>query len=177
MLVHDLEIHWDAYVAYLVSFATVGVVWLEHHGMMIAVRQTTRRFIEITLVFLLFIAVLPWPPALAAEFADEHRTARVVTVLYSTNMLFIALALAGSWAYLSRRPRLIAPELDANFRASLPRVALVALPYLVAILVAFFSPLASLFIDGAVVIYLAISNSPLERAEEGALGAAEDESE
>src|ERR1700749_4550552 len=94
-LAHDLEIHWDAYVAYLVSFATLGVVWLEHHGMMIAVRRTSRRFIEITLLFLLFIAVVPWPTARAAQFADEHRAARLVTVLYSVNMLFIALALAG----------------------------------------------------------------------------------
>ena len=45
-LVHDLEIEWDAYVAYIVSFATLGVVWLEHHGMMIAVRRTSRRFIN-----------------------------------------------------------------------------------------------------------------------------------
>jgi hypothetical protein len=47
----------------------------------------------------------------------------------------------------------------------------------VAILVAFFSPQASLFIDGAVVLYLAISSSPLERAEGGSLGAAEGEEE
>jgi uncharacterized membrane protein len=176
-LVHDLEINWDAYVAYIVSFATLGVVWLEHHGMMIAVRRTSRRFIEVTLLFLLFIALLPWPTALVAEFIEHHSTARVVTVLYSTNMLFISLALAGSWAYLSRRDALIAPGLEVNFRASLPRTGIVCVPYMVAILVAFFSPLTSLFIDGAVVLYLAISSSPLERAEAGSLGAAEDEQE
>jgi uncharacterized membrane protein len=142
--------------------------------MMIAVRRTSRRFIEVTLVFLLFVALLPWPTALVAEFIDQHRAARVVTVLYSTNMLFIALALSGSWAYLSRRQGLIAPDLEGNFRASLPRTTTVCIPYLIAILVAFFSPLASLFIDGAVVLYLAISSSPLERAEAGSLGAAEE---
>jgi uncharacterized membrane protein len=174
-LVHDLEIEWDAYVAYVVSFATLGVVWLEHHGMMMAVRRTSRRFMEVTLLFLLFVALLPWPTALVAQFIEHHSTARVVTVLYSTNMLFIALAMAGSWAYLSRRVALISPGLEVNFRASLPRTSIVCVPYLVAILVAFFSPLASLFIDGAVVLYLAISSSPLERVEGGSLGAAEAE--
>jgi uncharacterized membrane protein len=129
------------------------------------------------LVFLLFVALLPWPTALVAEFIDQHRAARVVTVLYSTNMLLIALALSGSWAFLSRRQRLIAPNLEGVFRASLARTTTVCIPYLVAILVAFFSPLASLFMDGAVVLYLAISSSPLERAEAGSLGAAEDEEE
>jgi uncharacterized membrane protein len=176
-LVHDLEINWDAYVAYIVSFATLGVVWLEHHGMMIAVRRTSRRFIEVTLLFLLFIALLPWPTALVAEFIEHHSTARVVAVLYSTNMLLIALAMAGSWAYLSRRDALIVPGSEVNFRASLPRATFVCVPYLVAILVAFFSPLTSLLIDGAVVLYLAISSSPLERAEAGSLGAPETEEE
>lgn len=133
---HDLEIEWDAYVAYIVSFATLGVVWLEHHGMMIAVRRTSRRFIEITLLFLLFISLLPWPTALTAQFIEHHSTARVVTVLYSTNMLLIALTLAGSWAYLSRREEFLAPGLEVNFRASLPRTRMVLVPYLVAILVA-----------------------------------------
>lgn len=170
-LVHDLEIEWDAYVAYFVSFATLGVVWLEHHGMMLAVRRTGRRFIELTLVFLLFIALLPWPTALTAQFIEHHSTARVVTVLYSTNMLLIALSLAGSWAYLSRRGGFVAPGLEVNFRASLQRTTLVLIPYLAAIVVAFFSPLASLLIDGAVVLYLGISSSPLERAEDSSLGA------
>jgi uncharacterized membrane protein len=173
-LVHDLEIHWDAYIAYIVSFATLGVVWLEHHGMMLAVRRTSRRFIEITLVFLLFVTLLPWPTALAAQFAptslgseiaDKAKTARLVTVLYSSNMLVISLALAWSWWYLSRNPRLLKGGWLETFRASFPRIAKVCVPYLVAIAVAFFSPLGSLLIDGAVVAYLAVSASALERAE------------
>jgi uncharacterized membrane protein len=164
-LVHDLEVHWDAYIAYLVSFATLGVVWLEHHGMMLAVRQTNRAFIELTFVFLLFIALLPWPTALAAQFADEAKSAELVTVLYSSNMFFIAISLAGSWAYLNRRPQLLAEDLLREFRASFQRTALVSLPYLVAILVAFFNPLTSLIIDAAVVVYLAATRSALERLE------------
>jgi hypothetical protein len=62
--------------------------------MMIAVRRTSRRFIQLTFVFLLFVDVLPWPRALTAQFADEARTARPVTVMYSSTMFFIALTLA-----------------------------------------------------------------------------------
>jgi uncharacterized membrane protein len=164
-LVHDLEIHWDAYIAYLVSFATLGVVWLEHHGMMLAVRKTNRHFIEITLVFLLFVAILPWPTSLGAQFADEAKYAGLVTFLYSSNMLLIALAVAGSWAYLSRRPQLLAEEMQEKFRASFPRAAWVCVPYVLAIVVAPFNYLVSLLIDGAVVVYLAITTNALERME------------
>jgi uncharacterized membrane protein len=164
-VIHDLEVHSDAYIAYLVSFATLGVVWLEHHGMMLAVRRTSRSLIEITFGFLLFVALLPWPTALTAAFADEATAARLVTVLYSSTLFAISFTLLGIWVYLSRRPRMLFDRLGYAFRESLRRTALVCIPYLVAIVVALVSPLASLIIDGGVVVTLAVTHSPLERAE------------
>ena len=41
------------------SFVTVGLLWIEHHGMMSAVRAINRRFLEQTLAFLLFISIIP----------------------------------------------------------------------------------------------------------------------
>ena len=70
-LVHVLLHQWPSYVAYLVSFVTIGILWIEHHGMMSAVRGIDRRFLERTLVFLLFISIIPWPTALAANYADR----------------------------------------------------------------------------------------------------------
>ncbi len=69
--------------------------------MMIAVRRISRRFIQLTFVFLLFVAVLPWQTALTAQFADEARTAKLMTLMYSSTIFFMALTLAGAWAYLS----------------------------------------------------------------------------
>jgi uncharacterized membrane protein len=162
---HDLEVHAAAYIAYLVSFATLSVVWLEHHGMMLAVRRTTRYFIEITFVFLLFVALLPWPTALMAEFANDSVPSGLVTFLYTATMLLIALSLTGSWAYLSRRPGVLVDDLAMEFRRSIRRTAGVCLLYLVAMAVAVISPVASLCIDGAVVLFLAVTRTPLERAE------------
>jgi uncharacterized membrane protein len=61
-LVHDLLHQWPSYVAYLVSFVTIGLLWIEHHGMMSAVRSINRRFLERTLVFLLFISIVRGRP-------------------------------------------------------------------------------------------------------------------
>src|SRR5450432_3842515 len=77
LLVLDLLHAWPSYVAYLVSFATVGILWIEHHGMMSAVRQVNRRFLERTLLFLLFVSIIPWPTALAAEYANRGTQASV----------------------------------------------------------------------------------------------------
>ncbi|MGO9456314.1 MAG: TMEM175 family protein [Acidimicrobiales bacterium] len=159
LVAHDLEVRWDAYVAYLVSFATLGILWMEHHEMMSAVVITTRRFIERTLVFLLFVAAVPWPTALAAQFADEPRAARLVAALYSATMLLLSLALAWNWAYLTKHTRLVAEPARDALPAAYRRSILVPLPYLIAVGVAFVSPIASLVIDALTVTFYAATRS------------------
>ena len=41
--VHRLLEAWPSYAAYVVSFATIALIWVEHHGMMSAVRFVNRR--------------------------------------------------------------------------------------------------------------------------------------
>ncbi|MEP6893464.1 MAG: TMEM175 family protein [Gaiellaceae bacterium] len=101
-LAHDLLERWPDYAAYLVSFVTVGLVWIEHHGMMSAVRYINRRFLERTLVLLFFVSLIPWPTALAAGYASEGGAqARTAAVLYATTMMLMGLAMTLNWRYLS----------------------------------------------------------------------------
>jgi len=108
-LVHDLLQQWPSYVAYLVSFVTLGILWIEHHGMMGAVRSIDRRFLERTLAFLLFISVIPWPTALAADYARQgFGEARAVAILYAATMLMMGLTFAWGWRYLTLHAELVA---------------------------------------------------------------------
>ncbi|MDQ2896735.1 MAG: TMEM175 family protein [Actinomycetota bacterium] len=104
-LTHELLHRWPSYGAYLVSFATIGIVWIEHHGMMSAVRYINRRFLERTLLVLLLISIIPWPTALAAEYGTHGGpAARTVAVLYATIMMLMGLSIALSWRYLNAHP-------------------------------------------------------------------------
>jgi uncharacterized membrane protein len=159
-LVHDLLHAWPSYVAYLVSFATVGLLWIEHHGMMSAVRAINRRFLERTLVFLLFISIIPWPTALAADYANQAAPeARATAVLYAGTMLLMGLSFAWCWRYLTAHPELVAEPARHAFPAGGRRALLGALVYLIAIAVAFLSPAASFAIDAIVTIYFAASRT------------------
>jgi len=158
-LVGDLLRQWPSYVAYLVSFVTVGILWIEHLGMMSAVVRVNRRFLERTLLFLLFVSVIPWPTALAARYADQGSQAAPAAVLYAATMLLMALSFAGSWRYLSRHPELVAVPARAAFSAGYRRALLGGLVYLVAIAAVLVSPLVSFAIDAAVAAYFAVSRS------------------
>jgi uncharacterized membrane protein len=159
-LVHDLLQQWPSYVAYLVSFVTLGILWIEHHGMMGAVRSIDRRFLERTLAFLLFISVIPWPTALAADYARRgFGEARAAAILYAATMLMMGLTFAWGWHYLTIHSELVAEPARRAFPAGTRRALLGGLVYLVAIGVAFISPLGSFAIDAVVAGYFAVSRS------------------
>lgn len=159
-LMHDLQQQWPTYAAYLVSFATLGIIWIEHHGMMGAVRSIDRRLLELTLFFLLFVSIIPWPTALAADYVNAGtRQARDVAILYAATMLMMGLSFAWSWRYLGAHPELVAEPARRAFPAGTRRALLGALAYVVAIAVALASPLASFALDGVVVVYFALSSS------------------
>ncbi len=159
-LAHDLAQQWPSYVAYLVSFVTIGIIWIEHHGMMSAVQSINRRFLERTLLFLLFISVIPWPTALASSYADQgFAQARVAALIYATTMMLMGLSFAWSWRYLDQHLALVAEPARAAFPAGTRRALIGGLVYSLAIALAIVSPTGSFIIDGLVAIYFAASMS------------------
>lgn len=151
---------WPSYSACLVSFVTIGPVWIEHHGVMGAVRSINRRFLERTLVFLLFVSIPPCPTAIAAEYADRgFGEARIAAILYASTMLLMGLSFAWRWRYLSDHSDMIAKSASPAFPAGARRATLGGLAYLVAILVALVSPAASFAIDALVVVYFVASRT------------------
>jgi uncharacterized membrane protein len=158
-LVHELLAQWPSYTAYLVSFLTVGIVWIEHHGLMGAVRLVNRRLLELSLLFLLFVSVIPWPTALAAEHGRAGGSAaEAVAVLYAATMMGMGFSITLIWRYLSAHPELVLPAAAPPALAHATRRSLIgALAYVPAIALAFISPLPSSAIDAA--IYFAVSQS------------------
>ena len=175
-LAHDLLREWPAYVAYLVSFVTVGILWIEHHGMMSAVRQISRRFLERTLLFLLLLSIIPWPTAIASAYARHGSQASAAVVLYGTVMMLMGLSFSFSWRYLAGHPELVAEPARGAVPAGTWRALLGGLAYLPAIVIGLFLPIVSFGIDAAIAAYFAVSKSEvpglIHRAAEETMGAA-----
>ena len=58
-----LEI-WPSYVAYAVSFLTIGIIWVNHHSIMEQVERADRVFLFLNVGFLLVVAFIPFPTRL-----------------------------------------------------------------------------------------------------------------
>src|SRR6516165_6585778 len=58
-LAHQLAEQWAAYVAYLISFFTIGIIWVNHHALVSNVVRVTRTLLFLNLVLLLFVVLVP----------------------------------------------------------------------------------------------------------------------
>jgi TMEM175 potassium channel family protein len=84
---------WPAYLAYVVSFATIGAVWLGHNAITDYLDRTDTTFVRLNLLLLLFVAFLPFPTRLFADYIGEDRPERVAAAIYGIILLLTQRAL------------------------------------------------------------------------------------
>ena len=156
---------WPKVAAYVVSFAVIGIIWVNHHGLMNRVAVVDRPLLYINLLLLLFVAAIPWATNLFAEYLKEGgHDSHVAAAIYSMNALFVALAFNLLWWWIRRD----APRLDeridpATARATARRFALGILIYAIAVVVSFISAPWTLALHGAVAAYYVVDQLPRGR--------------
>ncbi len=97
---------WPTFLAYLLSFATILVMWINHHNLISRVRRTTQAFLFLNGLLLLFIAFVPFPTALLADYI-EHPDAWVAASIYCGTFFLIASCYNLLWRYTARRGHLL----------------------------------------------------------------------
>jgi uncharacterized membrane protein len=139
----SLEHAWPSYLAYVVSFVTIGIMWMNHHTVMSLVGRVDRRFLLANLGLLMCIAFVPFPTRLVAEHI-RGEGAESAALAYGFTMTATAVCFNAVWFYASRGRRLLRAEADPRIAAGITRTYLPG-PwiYLIATLVAFASPPAS----------------------------------
>jgi uncharacterized membrane protein len=108
---------WPSYVAYLVSFFTIGAAWIAHHGLTDELDRVDPIFLRLNLLFLLAIAFLPYPTRLMVQGLEmSAEWQRLGAVVYGLTLLMIRLLFTALAAYaLSRslrKPGAADPDLD-----------------------------------------------------------------
>ena len=58
---------------YLISFLTIGIIWINHHAMIRRLREVDHAIMTLNRLLLLTIGVLPFTTALMAEYVDRSR--------------------------------------------------------------------------------------------------------
>src|SRR5690349_17168778 len=76
-LLRALLAQWPSFASYVISFLTIGIMWINHHAMFHYIRRTDRTMLLLHIVFLMLISFVPYPTSLAAAYimTPEERTA------------------------------------------------------------------------------------------------------
>lgn len=147
---------WPAYLGYVTSFATIGIMWINHHLNFTVIRRTDHSLLVLNGLLLLGVTFLPFPTGLVAAYVG-HPGERVAAAVYAGTFLFIAVIWNVMWRYASTRGHLLGRDVDPERIAAITRAYNPgALCYLVAFAAAFVSALASLAIIAALALYFAL---------------------
>jgi uncharacterized membrane protein len=162
---------WHAYLAFLVSFVYIGVIWLNHHSLFQHVTRLDIGLKWINLGILLGAVIVPFPTATLAEAlaGDNVHDERVAIVLYASAAAFMGGPWWAAFTYLRRRPDLLGPTATASYlRAQRVRPLTGVVLYVICGASAWFiAPWLGLVCIIAVILYHSLTSEGLR---EGPLG-------
>lgn len=152
---HELASQWPQYAAYVVSFATIGIIWVNHHWMISRLAQTDRTILLLNLLLLMFIGLLPFGTSLMAEYLRAEQGQSLAAAIYSGLLLLMSIAFATLNRHiLLRKAHLLSEEIpEARRRQILFRSVVGLLPYLLATVLAPVSADLTLILCACVAIF------------------------
>jgi uncharacterized membrane protein len=160
---HQLVHLWPAYLAYVTTFVTIGIIWMNHHHTVSLIGRVDRTMLFLNNLLLLVIAFLPFPTKLVGDYLNKDGE-KAATLAYAATFVVMASMHQVWWQYARRNRRLIADgvsddALRAVDRAYAPGIAM----YGVVLVLAFFSPLAAVFLTFAIAAFYLPSAALFDR--------------
>ncbi len=166
LLVLDIAIHppgtaleqvlaaWPFYLAYVVSFLTIGAAWLGHTQLTERLTRTDPLLLRINLLVLLVVAFLPFPTKLVANALHSDSSERVFVTMYGLTLLAIRVLGFALDAY-ARREHLSSPPETGEEQQDEPLELLPVLGgYVVAILIGLVAPRVAVAVYFAIALYM-----------------------
>jgi uncharacterized membrane protein len=86
-------------VPYVTSFATIGIIWLNHHAMFHRVERVEHTTLTLNLLLLLVVAFIPYPTAVLSRFGALPASA----FLYGAVLTLLGITYSLLWLHIVRR--------------------------------------------------------------------------
>ncbi|MGH8004656.1 MAG: TMEM175 family protein [Limisphaerales bacterium] len=158
-LVYKLLEEWPRFLSFLTSFATILILWVNHHNLFNHIVRSNTLFMFLNGSLLFCATFVPFPTSLVAEYmGDKGETTAMV--LYSGTMLAMAFAYNILWRYASHHHRLLSKSVTSAQVKSINRQYLVGpVFYGLAFILAFVNVTASLFLMILLALFFAVTAS------------------
>jgi uncharacterized membrane protein len=150
---------WASYVAYAISFTTIGIIWMNHHLVMHQIARVDRTFLVLNVLFLMLIAFIPFPTRLLALYVDSP-DGQAAAIAYGSTLTLTALAINAVWRYAAHGRRLIREDAEQRVVTGISR-SYVPGPviYFVATVVAVVNPWLSAALFAVIAVFYVLESS------------------
>src|SRR2546428_12500036 len=95
-LFNGLKQAWPSFFSLVTSFATVLIMWMNHHNMFNYIRRIDRRFMLFNVVLLLFVVLTPYTTMLVADLISVS-DATAAAAAYAGTFVVLSLGWKGVW--------------------------------------------------------------------------------
>ena len=160
-LAHQLAQQWGGYLAYLISFFTVGIIWVNHHVLLSNILVVTRLLLFLNLVLLLFVVLVPVATGTVGDYlAHGGFDAKVAVAVYGAVLVGMSVGFSSmlEWSLGEGRTRVPVPP-EKRWAARV-RFMSGGLVYLLIVAIAFVNALVALGLSGVVAVYYIFESTP-----------------
>lgn len=133
---------WPQYLVYFASFATIGIMWLNHHALFRYIERITHGMVLANILLLALISFLPFPTAVLARFG----LTRMAVVYYGVTLSAIA------FGYFLLHRQALAAHPAHDQRLTLWNIMGLTL-YPLATVVGYFVPILGILLVGMLALY------------------------
>jgi uncharacterized membrane protein len=139
---------WPQYLVYVASFATVGIMWVNHHALFGRLKVVPHSVILMNLALLMIVSFLPFPTSVLGRFG----LMRSPVIYYGLTLIAASLCFGALQYMVNLKPGERASFVDFMRRRNWwNTIGIVA--YAAGVPIAYFSPLATIVIYAAVALY------------------------
>jgi uncharacterized membrane protein len=155
---HELAAQWPSYAAFVVSFLTIGIIWINHHAMVRRLRLVDHSILIWNLLLLMTVSALPFTTALMATYLKESQGEVLAAAIYSGSFVAMALVFTGMNHHIlfGRVDFLGEAREEAARRLAWRRGFVGVVPYILATALAPISPYLTLAICAAIAFFYAL---------------------
>ena len=151
---------WPSYVSFVISFAFIGIMWMNHHRLFTHIKRSDDLLLIFNLLLLLGVTWVPFPTSVLAAHLGQPGQ-RTAALLFNSTYFVIAVFFNVLWRYAaSRNCRLLAADVD---RAAVAKIseqyAFGPAMYLVCVALGWVSVPASLGLNVALACFFALPPS------------------
>ncbi len=148
---------WPSFFAFVTSFATIGIMWINHHNLFKLINRTDPVLLILNTLLLMMVTFINFPTALLGAYinsVNEHVTAGVI---YTGTFAVTAIVFNLLWRYASYKHRLMDESADATIVRDVTRsYNLGLILYWLAFALAFVATIPAIVLNFVLAVFFAL---------------------